>query len=614
MNQPLSLPNSSLLQQLPTPIALLDHSFDFVGASLEWLKKFDLTEKEVLGKSIFDVFPSFSGDWTTKLNYALDGLKDIQIVDQSEFETTDDPNFIWNLNPWTDSYGNNLGVALGVKDITEISKLKIALQKAKNELKEKGVIAKIGSWEYIVESDQVNLSPTVRSIFKLQDDKSLDLESAISLYKEGASRKNISRVINEAMEFGIPWNQNMQLNSINGEELLVNTIGRPKFTNGKCTRIIGTIQDITKKMVSSETSSQNSLLEKEQFFDNAPNPMLVVDFTSGKILSANEALTDLTGIPKQDLLNKTYKGFKILPANRVKTAIIKQLKQKGSFKPFEFNYPVNKSTKLRLRIEGRCISNLNQKTVIICSITDVTKSYQKGVHLKQQLKESNEHIEEMVNFAHMVSHNLKAHATNFSVLFDFLSVEADEKECAKMISILRQGNTSLSETILGLREKVAIRENISTATEHLVINESIYRAEQGLSGIIRKNQVKLINEIPEDLKVLAIRPFLDNILSNVISNAIKFKNAQKKPVIILNAELEKDFTVITVEDNGIGIDLVKNAQKLFKLYSTVGNNIDSRGMGLYLTNYQMKLMKGRIEVHSKIGEGSTFKLFFSKRP
>ena len=614
MNQPLSLPNSSLLQQLPTPIALLDYSFDFVGASLAWLKKFDLTEKEVLGRSIFEVFPSFSSDWTTKLNYALDGLTDIQIVDQSEFEKTEDPNFIWNLNPWTDSFGNNLGVALGVTDITEISKLKIALQKAKNELKEKGAIAKIGSWEYIVDSNQINLSPIVKSIFKLKDHQSLNLDDAICLYKEGPSRTNIKKVIKEAMEFGIPWNQNMQMSSVNGKELWVNTIGRPKFANGKCTRIIGTIQDITEKMIFPETPSQNSLLEKELFFSNSPSPMLVIDFSSGNILSVNDALTDLTRIPRQNLLNKTYKEFNVLPVNRVKTTILKQLKEKGSFKPFEFNFSFNKSLKLRLRVTGRAISNLDQKTIVICSITDVSSSYRKKIHLKQLLKESNEHVGEMVNFAHMVAHNLKAHATNFSLLFDFLSVEADEREREKMISILRQGNMSLSDTILGLREIVAIRENISIAKEHLALEESIYRTEQGLSGMIRQNKVKLINEIPENLKVFAIRPFLDNVLLNVISNAIKFRNGQKKPVIVLNAEVLNTYTVISIEDNGVGIDLTKNANKLFKLYSTVGNNIESRGMGLYLTNYQMKLMKGKIEVQSAIGEGSTFKLFFDNRP
>ena len=100
----------------------------------------------------------------------------------------------------------------------------------------------------------------------------------------------------------------------------------------------------------------------------------------------------------------------------------------------------------------------------------------------------------------MVSHNLKAHATNFSLLFDFLAIESDPKERKRLISILQDGNIGFSETVLGLREIVTIRENKDLKKKHLVINESIYRAEQNLLGIIRQNEVKIINEIPEAYK------------------------------------------------------------------------------------------------------------------
>jgi len=58
------------------------------------------------------------------------------------------------------------------------------------------------------------------------------------------------------------------------------------------------------------------------------------------------------------------------------------------------------------------------------------------------------------------------------------------------------------------------------------------------------------------------------------------------------------------------MDLEKRGDKLFKLGSSLGNNQDSRGMGLYFTKYQMDMMNGKIEVNSKLAEGTTFKLYF----
>jgi sensor histidine kinase regulating citrate/malate metabolism len=63
---------------------------------------------------------------------------------------------------------------------------------------------------------------------------------------------------------------------------------------------------------------------------------------------------------------------------------------------------------------------------------------------------------------------------------------------------------------------------------------------------------------------------------------------------------------IVFEDNGIGIDLIKNRDKLFTLYGTFISNKESRGVGLYLASNQIELMNGSIDVESQIGVGSSF--------
>jgi len=68
---------------------------------------------------------------------------------------------------------------------------------------------------------------------------------------------------------------------------------------------------------------------------------------------------------------------------------------------------------------------------------------------------------------------------------------------------------------------------------------------------------------------------------------------------------------MNITDNGIGIDLKKNGDKLFGLYKTFHNNIDAKGVGLFLTKNQVDFMGGAIEVDSEPGVGTTFKIFLN---
>jgi signal transduction histidine kinase len=172
------------------------------------------------------------------------------------------------------------------------------------------------------------------------------------------------------------------------------------------------------------------------------------------------------------------------------------------------------------------------------------------------------------------------------------------------------GNDHLTESIKSLRQMVAIGENNKVDKEPCDLNEYIFRAEQGLSGLIKKEKAKIVNEIPENLSVLAVPVYLTSILNNILSNALQFRNKTKIPLIILSAEVTKEYTVLSIEDNGIGIDLKTNQNKPFELCKKYSNSNNFSVNGLYFLKYQIELMNGKIEVESVVGEGSIFKVYF----
>ena len=71
-----------------------------------------------------------------------------------------------------------------------------------------------------------------------------------------------------------------------------------------------------------------------------------------------------------------------------------------------------------------------------------------------------------------------------------------------------------------------------------------------------------------------------------------------------------DDLILTFKDNGIGIDLLRNKDKIFGLYQRFHNHPDSKGLGLYLVKSQVEAMAGTITVASEVGKGTTFTITF----
>lgn len=600
--------SSDWIQQIPSAIALVDTDYKFVSASPNWLKRFDFDDNDLTGVDLFKLFPRFSKDWDTRLKYCLDGLKDIKIIDNPDEAKNPENNLLWDLNPWKDGYGNIIGVILKVDSISKTKELELELSKAKILLSEKGKIAKIGSWEYIIADKTLTWTPTVNNIYGVSKNLKPTLAEAFSFYKKGKSKETIQQVVEEAIATGKPWNENLQLVRADGKTIWVNSIGRPKYKDGICIRVIGTVQDITNTIDHTINKTKTTL---KPFFEKVPFGLLLSDFKTGKLLDVNTSFLNLTGFEKEYFLDKSFKSFVTPQIQKKSRALVNQLKENESFEALEMSFVTKNGKNLNLKFSGKLTFDNAGNANVLTTVENLTGDLQKEKNLKKVLSDSQEQNDQLLNFAHMVSHNLKAHATNFSLLLNFLDKEEGDKERKKLMKMLFSASDNLTYTIKGLREVVAIKTNINEQKRPLPLNDHIFHVEQNLIGLLKQNNGKIINEIPDTLKVKALPAYLESILTNCLTNAIKYKREEKDPIIILNAEQTKDYTILNIEDNGLGIDMKKFGKKLFGLYNTFHKNKEARGIGLYISKNQIEAMNGKIAATSVPGQGSTFKIYFN---
>ena len=176
------------------------------------------------------------------------------------------------------------------------------------------------------------------------------------------------------------------------------------------------------------------------------------------------------------------------------------------------------------------------------------------------------------------------------------------------IKIAVEGMKDMLEDFLSLdkMEEGLVQPNIE-AVNPSAMDGILRDLLEELDGLLKENRkIQLINSVEKDIWV--DRGLLKNILINLLSNAIKFTT--EDGVIIVNAHIEGDNYVISVEDNGIGIS-EDDQQHLFERFFRAKNagNIQGTGLGLHIIGKYLQLLDGTIRLKSTLNEGTTVAIY-----
>ena len=245
------------------------------------------------------------------------------------------------------------------------------------------------------------------------------------------------------------------------------------------------------------------------------------------------------------------------------------------------------------------------------TLRDITQIKDKEIQLGNTLNIIGDQNNRLSNFAHIVSHNLRSHASNLKMLLDLFK-NADNEERDEMLQHLEGISDGLSITISHLKELVEIQTEIKNVKETLNLRHYLKNILSILHNEITKHGVTIEINIPLDVTIEYNPAYLESILLNFTTNAIKYSSTDKKPIISYDFGIENGYKVLSVADNGLGIDLKKHKNSLFGMYKTFHKNQNSRGIGLFITKNQVEAMGGKIEVFSEVNKGTTFKIYFDE--
>lgn len=218
------------------------------------------------------------------------------------------------------------------------------------------------------------------------------------------------------------------------------------------------------------------------------------------------------------------------------------------------------------------------------------------------------------NFAYIVSHNIRQHSSNFTSLISLLEENPSEEERKNIVNMLHASADKLNETITHLNDIISINQMLNKPMEICSIEEEVQKTLNILKGSIESRNIDVHIEIEENLNLRIIPAYLESILLNLVSNAIKYVRLKQGAFIRVSAKNDAGQIQLMVEDNGLGIDLEKHGNKIFGMFKTFHKNEDARGIGLFITKSQVEVLGGTITVQSSEGKGSTFTVSLPENP
>ena len=375
-------------------------------------------------------------------------------------------------------------------------------------------------------------------------------------------------------------------------------------------RIIVSTEDITDRKL-----SENIILSSQQRIESLINTIDgIVWECDAKTFAFNfisQKAEKILGYTAEEWLSsKTFWSDHIHPEDRQWTIDYCTLKTKENLNhDFEYRMIAKNGAVVWLRDIVNVISENDQALSLRGIMIDITTTKEAEKDLNDSFNLVTEQNKRLLNFSYIVSHNLRSHTSNIASIMSLIESSESEEEKDEMIQLLKSVSNSLNETMIHLNEVINIRTNIGLVSESLNLQQYLETVQRVLSEQISSKDVSISTIMPDDVMINYNPAYLESILYNIISNSIRYSHPERKPTIIIKWITDDENKILQISDNGVGIDLVKNADKIFGMYKTFTNNADSKGIGLFITKNQIDAMGGNITVESEPNIGTTFKIY-----
>jgi PAS domain S-box-containing protein len=565
-----------------------------------------------IGTPILNIFKIFEIEKFGE--FALDTLKG-QGRENIEFQLKK-LGIWWNIRFLSiyDSFGTIIGGSFTALDFTERKKIEINLKQSEERFSLVSKATFDAIWDWDIEKNTLFRGEGYFTLFGYETGV---LKNDTSNWDNLIHKDDFKKVVTgfqKKLDSGVSkWEEEYRFLKSDGTYAYV----RDKAIiirddSGRAIRMVGAMNDIS---IQVQREEQLKLLGS--VITNTNDAIVITDsFSSNgsglRIIYVNEAFTKMTGYLQEEIIGNTPK---ILQGPLTDKNELKRLKLAlENSKPCEIETINYKKNGDPFWVNLSIVPVANEKseyTHWIAIQKDVTERRKQMEEREQMIHALTQNNNELRQFSYITSHNLRGPLTNMIGILNLIETSSiSDTRMQDLIDGLKKSTLNLNETLNDLIKILIIKENSQISIEKIHFQTKLNKVIDSIKKTIQDSGTIVEYDFSQAEYVYFSRVYLQSILFNLISNAIKYRHPDVNPRIKIRSTIFNGSVQLHISDNGLGMNWEKVKNKIFGLYQRFHNHIDSKGIGLYLVYAQVTALGGLIELKTEVEKGSTFIITF----
>jgi PAS domain S-box-containing protein len=593
---------SDIFERISEGVIVLDKNWRYTYANKYAGTLVHRDPASLLGKNVWEEFPQAVGSATyNAFQRAMIEQCYISHVDHYE------PLKLWQENR---IYPTQDGIVVFIKDISEAKEAEAQLSKEKETAV--SFINSLPGVFYLYDSNGkfIRWNRNFEKVTGYTEDEIKNMHPS-QLFEEGEERNRVVERISEVFVNGFA--------EVEANFLLKDRRKIPYYFNGwkieydnkPC--LIGVGLDISDRKKAEEKlrTSENKL---RAFFRSTPDPSVLVG-ANDELLAFNPAANDLAQSTYHQPLQEGQLLTEIFPVDlRPTVSMYAGRALKGETTQGEISVP-NKNTDEKIwwmYVFMPAYDSEGNIFGVVVTSTNINKIKNAELTLRQQFKELQKTNYELDRFVYSASHDLRAPLSSILGLLNIAEGEALTPAMTTYFGMFRQSITKLDGFI---KDILDYSRNARTEIEYEQIDflRLLKETQNTFKLMPGAERLKTTIAINDHVPFYSDRLRLQSILSNLMSNAIKYQDYKKNSSYVnIQITSTEEKAVIQFRDNGMGIE-AKYLDKIFDMFYRASENSHGAGLGLYIAKETTDKLDGQISVNSSLGVSTTFEIELPNR-
>jgi PAS domain S-box-containing protein len=622
----------AFVRDSPIPVAMLDNNMNYLFVANEWIDAFPTKfGKDIIGRNHYELNPQIPLRWKLQHKQALKGHASSMKRDQFSDENGNTAWCRWDVKPWYVDETTIGGIIIYAQLITE------------EVTSENKMLDNERRYKHFFNSDsigwvEVNAANLIKSVIAAN----YDFKKVVTEHKDAIG--SVTRYNQKAADiFGLPKDMDAagfeplryieegidelamkfftaikdKLDSFTCEVVIKNNYGETRNLNinvhfsdigGRGDLLYG-IQDITDLK-----DSVKALRESEEryrtMFDS--NSLAVVYTNYDKdMVKINESFTQIFGYTEEDM-QRIDENDMLLPLYRKLNKQISDDFASGlkRYVSVEKEYKIKSNKKIVAQTASSALyDDAGKHYGNVTIIEDITERKTAELQIRKQNEELIKINQELDQFVYSAAHDLRAPIANVMGLVKLIRMEEISEMAAHYISLQEKSLEKLDEFIKSIVD-YSRNSRLGLSKDEINLDEFVnevvdqYRFSENAEKLDISINVDQPGLFVTDLNRLSV------VMNNLVSNAVRYMDPEKPDCFLkIDVESTPKTAKIKVSDNGIGIEK-EHLQSIFELFYRASSNSKGTGIGLYIVKETIDKLKGKINVASKYGEGTTFTVTF----